>query len=193
MNILDLIKSRRSIREYKGRIISKSIIRNVIEAGRWAPSAHNLQPWKFVVITNKAIINKIAALFIKKAENFLAGFNIMMRQSAKTVSNSKCLVLVYRDLSIVRKMSKFGESYAKVAETFEIQSASAAIQNMLLYLHSCNLGAAWMGVALLCEDEINALFSTKNRLMAVLTIGYPVVSTELNSIRKKMSEIMDVV
>jgi len=48
-DILDLIKSRRSIRKYKGKHVEKEKIRRIMEAARWAPSAKNSQPWKFFV------------------------------------------------------------------------------------------------------------------------------------------------
>ena len=60
MDIMELIKSRRSIRSFEDKEIPKELIEKIIEAGAWAPSAINMQPWKFIAITNKKVISDIA-------------------------------------------------------------------------------------------------------------------------------------
>ena len=52
-NLLDLIKTRRSVRKYKDKHVERDKIKKIMEAARWAPSSHNSQPWKFFVIENK--------------------------------------------------------------------------------------------------------------------------------------------
>ena len=59
-DLLNLIKERRSIRQYKDEDIPENEIEMILEAGRWSPSASNRQPWEFIVIRNKEIIKKIA-------------------------------------------------------------------------------------------------------------------------------------
>ena len=71
MECLEVIKKRRSVRSYKNKPIAKDILEKLVDAARFAPTARNVQPWEFVVITDKAVLNKIAQL----AENgrFVAG------------------------------------------------------------------------------------------------------------------------
>jgi nitroreductase len=69
---LDILKTRRSIREYEKRPIAKEILSDIIDAARLAPSANNMQPWEFVVVTDKAKLSLIAdatswGKFIKEA------------------------------------------------------------------------------------------------------------------------------
>ena len=52
-SVMDNIKMRRSIRKYTDKYIPDDVVKKIIEAGRYAPSSHNSQPWRFVVITNK--------------------------------------------------------------------------------------------------------------------------------------------
>ncbi len=59
-NIPDIIKKRRSIRVFKKDRIPEHILRDIVDCGRLAPTARNLQPWKFVVITKNHTIEKIA-------------------------------------------------------------------------------------------------------------------------------------
>ena len=60
MDILEVIKTRRSVRRYKSEPISEDQIDRILEAGRWAPSAGNSQPWKFTVIKSKEVKNNLA-------------------------------------------------------------------------------------------------------------------------------------
>jgi len=59
MNVFECIMQRRSIRSYTNRRISKEALNRILEAGRWAPSAGNSQPWQFIVIRDKDILKKI--------------------------------------------------------------------------------------------------------------------------------------
>ncbi|MBN1802742.1 MAG: nitroreductase family protein [Candidatus Lokiarchaeota archaeon] len=59
--LLDLMKQRRSIRSFREEMPSDDEINMIIKAGRWTPSASNRQPWEFIVIKNKQVIQKIAA------------------------------------------------------------------------------------------------------------------------------------
>ena len=62
MDALEAIKTRRSTREYSDKLIPKNILEKIIDAARFAPTARNLQPWEFVVATEKELIKKIAGI-----------------------------------------------------------------------------------------------------------------------------------
>ena len=53
MELMEGILSRRSVRKYEDKPISKEILERIIKAGQYAPSAHNTQPWEFLVIQEK--------------------------------------------------------------------------------------------------------------------------------------------
>ncbi len=70
--VIRAIKKRRSYRSYQDKEISKDILEEIIDCARLAPSANNIQPWEFVVVTDKEILKKIASItdygkFIKNA------------------------------------------------------------------------------------------------------------------------------
>src|SRR3989338_9421776 len=58
--VINAINNRRSIRKYTGKKIPKKIVSLIIEAGRYAPSSHNSQPWRFIVISNKELIKSLS-------------------------------------------------------------------------------------------------------------------------------------
>ncbi len=60
MDILEVIKTRRSIRKYKPAPVSEEEINKILEAGRWAPSANNSQPWRFIVLRSEEVRRKLA-------------------------------------------------------------------------------------------------------------------------------------
>jgi len=147
MDMLKLIKSRRSIRKYKEKIPSDKEIKKILEAGRWAPSGLNNQPWRFLVIKEKEIKEKIA------------GFS----KYGYIIKNTGVIIVVFLD-------KKRSYHYQK-----DIMAIGACIQNMLLQAHSLGLGACWLGEILNKRKEIEQLLNIdKNlELMALISLGYP--------------------
>jgi nitroreductase len=74
MNALEAIKKRRSVREFTGEPISRYDLEKIVDAGRLAPSGHNKQPWDFIVVTERAMIEKlkIASQWMEKAGAIIA-------------------------------------------------------------------------------------------------------------------------
>lgn len=62
LDALDALKGRRSVRVYEGKAVPRELIEEIIDAARLAPSANNIQPWEFVVVTERAVREKIAGL-----------------------------------------------------------------------------------------------------------------------------------
>jgi len=190
MELLKLIRSRRTIRKFKNKAIPRAMVIKIIEAGRWAPSAHNLQPWKFVVISNKNKIKNIADILDKNAYGLFAGFNIVMRDTARNIKKAPVLLAIYSTELISKKFRRLGHPYSGIGTIYEIQSIACAIENILLYIHSLGLGAAWYGMALFCETEINRILKQSNKLHAIISFGYQ-SETLCNSKRIKLSKITE--
>jgi nitroreductase len=80
MDFFDVIKNRKSVREYSDKKIDKAIIEKIIDAGRLAATARNEQPWEFIITSDKKTMDKICAMcpngpFIKDAPCLLAVFS----------------------------------------------------------------------------------------------------------------------
>ena len=60
MEVLEAIRTRRSIRKYERRPVPEESVRKILEAGRWAPSASNAQPWNFIVLRDEGVRNEVA-------------------------------------------------------------------------------------------------------------------------------------
>lgn len=79
METLKVLKNRRSMRAFSDKSVSESLIGELIDCARFAPTARNLQPWEFVVITNKDVIQQLAGLtdhgkFMKDSNSIIAVF-----------------------------------------------------------------------------------------------------------------------
>lgn len=147
MDILNIIQTRRSIRKFQEKAIESSLIETILEAGRWAPSGRNNQPWRFAVIKDRTLIEDCSRL----------------TKYSKIVKGAKVLIAVFLDNT---------SSYHRVKDA---QGIGACIQNMLLAIHSLGLGAVWLGEILKSNEEIKKLLGLDEHfeLMAVLAIGYP--------------------
>lgn len=183
-----LVKTRRTIRKYKDEAVPDDKAAQILEDGRWAPSAHNLQPWKFIVIRERSIIKSVQKIMLKKQGELFTGFNIVMRETAKCLDTCPMLIAVYSDSSITKKFDRLEEPYTSVGSLYEIQSISFAIYGMMLSAHNIGLGTACLGIALFCEKEINALLRQGGVLMALLSVGFPTADEPMTK-RKKISEI----
>ena len=61
MDLFETIRKRRSVRNYTGEPIPRAHLEQIVEAARWAPSGYNKQPWEFVVVTRREVIEQLAA------------------------------------------------------------------------------------------------------------------------------------
>lgn len=146
MVTLQLIKTRRSIRKFKKANIPAKIVEKILEAGRWAPSGLNNQPWRFMVLEGGK-------------KDTLAKFT----HYGYIIKGANKVILVFLD-----KKSSYNQEK-------DLMAIGACIQNMLLYVHSQKLGACWLGEILNKKEEIEKLFSLANNLEleAVIALGKP--------------------
>jgi len=163
MDTFELISTRRSIRKFTDEPVSDDIINKIIEAGTWAPSGLNNQPWKFAVIKDAGLRKQISAL----------------THYSKIVLGADVLIAVFLDNS------------ATYDRTKDCQSIGACIENMLLYIHSSGLGAVWLGEILKNKDKVRELAEGPEdyELMAVLAVGYPAEKKGMGS-RKQLDEVV---
>ncbi len=150
--VLKTIKQRRSIRKYLPKPIKESELQEILEAGSYAPSAHNEQSWHFTVIRNKELLDRIS---VKTKE-------IMAMQTAdwvKDMGSNKGFHLFYHAPAvIIVSMKKDAMS--------PLVDCSAAIENMLLAAQSMDIGSCWIGL-------VRYYFTLKNELpLLQLPKGY---------------------
>ncbi len=162
--VLKAIRERRSVRHFTGDPVTREEILEILEAGRWAPSGLNNQPWRFLVVT---------AGDARQAG--LAGCT----KYAPIVRAAGALLCVLLDR---------GAMYNEIKDH---QGAGACIQNMLLAAHALGLGAVWLGEIInqsLQVMETLGLDPAGLELQAVIAVGRPVHPGA--SSRKALGELL---
>lgn len=150
--VLDNIATRTSIRDYEARPVEKEKIEKMLRAAMAAPTAMNKQPWHFVVVDQRNVLDA------------LAGAN----PYAKMLKKAPLAIVVCGNTD---KMIEGG------GRDFWIQDASAATENLLLAAHAMGLGAVWTG-AYPSEERcisISKVLSLSDNLIPLnmIVVGYP--------------------
>jgi len=149
MGVIDLIKDRRSIRNYvKGDIPYEDII-EMIDAARWAPSSGNLQNWYFIIIKNREKIEKIS-----------------LAANQEFIKNSNAIIIVCSNDKIVESI------YGDRGKVYSIQNTAAAIQNILLVATEKGIGTCWIGA--FDEEKVKEIAKIPKDISvhAIITLGY---------------------
>lgn len=162
--VLQAMLDRRSIRRYTDEPVAKNDISTILEAGRWAPSGLNNQPWRFVVVRKSDERKPLLADCTKYAHIVHACDTLI------------CVLL---------------EKEAMYSAMKDHQGVGACVQNMLLAVHALGLGAVWLGQIINDQEAaLDALgYETDDyELQAVLAVGHP--AQEGSSSRKDISELL---
>lgn len=148
---IESIMARTSIRQYTSEKITESEIETLLKAGMAAPSACNMQPWRFVVLTDEAIKQTISEKI----------------GPAKPAGRAPLVIIVCGDMDFT----------FKTAPEYWAEDCSAATENILLAAHALGLGAVWMGVYPQQErcDLLKELLALPDNITAfgMIAIGHP--------------------
>lgn len=151
---MNAIFERRSIRKYTDRKVTEDLIEKILRAGMAAPSAGNQQPWHFIVIDDRNILDEIPKF----------------HPNSKMLMEASCAIVVCGDL----KQQKY--------EGYWIQDCSASMENMLLMAQELGLGAVWLGVYPVEErvkGVVNLMGLPENVMpLSIMSIGYPAEKKE---------------
>lgn len=187
--IYELMKSRRSIRRFASEAPARELVEKLIEAAITAPSASNKQPWRFIAVTNKGVINRMASE-VREALDRIAG-HVDSDYRAAVLSygeyfsqfdNASLVIIpIYRSVSILSRVAgpDLPEPYREDIENMEkssgLISVSLALQNLLLRAHELGLGAACMTGPLVAGEAIHEMLSIPPswKVVALVPVGYP--------------------
>ncbi len=133
--IMKAIHERRSVRHFMDTPVSRDLIMTAIEAASWAPSGLNNQPWRFAIIWDQAMKEALAAL--TKYSNTLKSASVLI--------------------------AGFLDKEASYDYTKDCQAIGACLQNLLLSLHSMDLGAVWIGEILKNKERVTEILGLPER------------------------------
>ncbi|MFH0842733.1 MAG: nitroreductase family protein [Bacteroidota bacterium] len=172
--MLEIILSRQSDRKYSDRIVEQEKLERVIEAGRMAPSACNAQPWKFVVITEPALLKKMAVASHAKLLNV-----------NRFVDQAPVIIVVVREMPNIT--SKIGGTIKD--KDYSLIDIGIASENICLQSRAEGLGSCMIGW--FDESEVRKILGipAKKRVQLLITIGYS-LSEQRKKVRKLKEEVV---
>jgi nitroreductase len=180
MDVLEAIRGRRSIRKFKPAPVSQEDLNTVLEAARWAPSWANSQCWRFVVVTQQELKDRIAQSF---------------RSRDPTRENRGAVAVRTAPLTIVacaeRKKAGFllDGTPLTVKGDWNMYDAALAMQNLVLTAYSMGLGTVHIG--LFDHKKVEEILAVPEgiEVIAMTPLGYPDEAPESRP-RKELEEIV---
>ncbi len=187
--IYDLMSSRRSVRRFKAEAPPREMIERVLEAAITAPSASNKQPWKFLVVQDRALLGQIAAAVREAVARIAAHVPEESQGSFRAYGDyftrfeqaPVVIVAIYRGLTVLSHLVDAAidpDDRARVAAMEResgLTGTAMAIQNLLLMAHEIGLGASGMTGPLVAVDRIKALLEVPESwgVAALIPLGFP--------------------
>ena len=180
MSVLTAIHTRRSIRRYLDRPVPPALIDHLLDAATWAPSAHNRQPWRFVVIETAAVKAQLADRLGErlKADRLRDGDPLDLIERDVQRSHDRITaapIVIVACLSLIDMDRYPDERRNGLEKIMAIQSVANATQNLLLAAHDVGLGACWLCAPLFAPDVVRAVLALPDDwdAQALITLGYP--------------------
>jgi nitroreductase len=196
VELVQLIKTRRSIRLFQDKPVPEVLLVQAVEAATWAPNGGNAQNWRFFIILDKKLIDAVADViqvdlktlmsWPEMAKSMPAGSRPRNPQPGSPLNTAPALIVV----TTTRPSNPMNDAMAKRAKTdikakqmFEglqvvagwAQSTSAAVAYLMLVLHQMGLGTLWMTGPLHAKKEIERLLKLPADLdvVTLIPVGYP--------------------
>ncbi|MBN1939413.1 MAG: nitroreductase family protein [Candidatus Aminicenantes bacterium] len=178
---LTVIRGRHSVRRFSGREVPAETLEAVLDAANRAPSAHNRQAWRFLVVRG-AKKEELAGLASSRASHFPRPASVLLRLAARSISSAPVVIAVANTGDLIRHgRSQFGRDDGSTVDffrTMEIQSSAAAVENLLLAATSLGLATVWLGILYLVKDDVRRILGEpQGEFVAVVPVGLPEAET----------------
>lgn len=161
MELLDAIRGRKSIRRFKDTPVPVELVREVLDAANYAPSAKRGEQWRFTVLTGDAK-TRFIGFFDGELDRFIEEHGVedagSSKNSCRIMGEAPVLVVVWNS----------GEH----GWTTEEHSVAAAVQNMLLRAYDLGLGSLWIGDVYYAYDAVRRYFGKRWKLSGAVSLGY---------------------
>jgi nitroreductase len=180
--LLEVIRARRSVRRFEpGRAVPRATLLRIMEAGRWAPSGANAQPWDFICVDDPDVRERVRDVFLRQGARLRAQVEPFPAVNKSFLANTVAIILVLGDerwnACFPQGVGDAHDEYARNNVNIFYCSLGAAIQNMQLATIAEGLTSAWLSGG--GEDQTAAElrevlgFPETARPYGTIPIGYP--------------------
>jgi nitroreductase len=160
-DFLRLVQSRRSTRKFSNQPVSRELLLQVLEAARWAPSNHNRQPWKFLVLQERQPISKLAEAVsaelsqrLKAMPQVAAIYVQEFAHYATFFAGAPVLIAVLHKKPVSFSAALLQEMGHPELVSGEPLSTAMAVQNLLLAAHALELGSCVLTAPLVAREAV---------------------------------------
>lgn len=181
--LLSVIKRRRSIRSYRPDPVPLEEVMKVLEAGRWAASGNNSQPWEFVVVRNPERKRQVVDIFVEQSERLRTYSNNFKSVPSKAyLNNASALVFVCGDPRFKLSYPQSNDAdlagmFRESSEKIYMESVTSAICNIILAATSLGLGTVWItgSAESITERQLKVVLKVPEKLdiICCIPLGYP--------------------
>lgn len=175
-----MIRGHRSLRSYAPDAVPADIVEKLLEAAHWAPSAHNRQPWRFVLLNEATTRRQLAESMARQWQAELladgedpAASRQRAARSVRRITDAPLAILPCLDLD---SLDTYPDAQRRKREwQMGVQSVALACQNLLLAARHYGLATCWMCAPIFCPELVRASLELPATLepQSLLTIGYP--------------------
>ncbi len=195
-NLRTFLRTRRSIRRFKPDPVPDSVLRDILHTATFAPSAHNRQPWRFIVLTDSSAKTHLSDAMAEEFQRDLEKDSLAPEEIAKKVAKSKeritgapVVVILCVDMS---EMDNYPDDRRKKAEyIIGIQSAANAGMQLLLAAHAEGLGSVWICSPMFAQETVQEALNISKMWepQAMFLLGYPLEIPAFRG-RKTLDEVI---
>ena len=179
MDTLEAIRTRRSVRRFADRPVEPEKLQALLEAVRMAPSWANMQCWRFVVVEDPQVRERISEL--SYVESFFATRGYKSNPAQKALAQAPVVIVA---------CAEPGESGDLGGQHYYMTDMGIAAENLMLAAHSLGLGSVFVGV--FNEEQLGDLLDIPPgvRIVGLFPIGYPLEEVKGGPPRKPLDEIV---
>jgi nitroreductase len=199
-SVLDVLATRRSVRDFEPGAIPDEDVQKILEAGRMAPSPGNSQPWRFHVFRGEAKSRLVESL--KSSDAVPLPWRELVLNGMETVPVVIAVENPSVNLGLRTKAAGDAGSrgdgaasgrpldHLDVASVGSLLGTAAAVENMLLAIHALGYGSVWMGLPSILAS-VKRVVDASGEIISVLPVGHPadVQHDYVNRTRKPLAEL----
>lgn len=173
---INSIHKRRSIRSFTDQMLSDEDIVTLLNAANQAPSAHNQQSWRFIVLRGEKK-SQLVQIIVNNSSKFAKPASALLRMAARSIASAPIVIAVINTGELIQHGPRLfevdKESVRDFFRVMEIQSSAAAVENILIAATSLGLSSVWLGILIMIQEELlNFLGNPGGEFMAVVPVGY---------------------
>ena len=191
----NFLRTRRSVRRFKPDPVPDSVINNILTTATFAPSAHNRQPWRFVVLTDAPTKEKLADAMAIEFQHDLESDGLppekiqaQVKRSKERMISTPVIIVINLDMS---EMNVYTDRKRKQAEfRTAVQSVASAGMQLLLAAHAEGLGGVWVCSPLFAQEAVQDVLGLPKSWEphGMFYLGYPDVIPEPRE-RKDINQV----